>query len=223
MAIMKSGPGTRAKKTSTSRKVTSKDVVSKIRNVFSGGSKNLGKAKGPGGLAGVVSNKGGVRTTTAVKVTGSKKAGIESLKAKRKSGEMTRQEANAKIKNLRNISVTGKRKPVEYEQRAAVSPIRGMKMSELNKLKSMDSSTFMNLAKSSDPYSKSIVNKGNRYTPVGFEKGGKKGKGPGNLYNDLKIAMSKTAKKYPGAKFSDFKLDPITGSYTYKYNTPKKK
>jgi hypothetical protein len=109
MAIMKSGPGKRAK--TTTNKATVKGAVNMVKNLFSTGSKNLGKAKGPGGLAGVVSNKGGVRTTTSAKVTGSKKSGIESLKAKRKSGEMTRQEANAKIQALR-----GGKQPVKSEK-----------------------------------------------------------------------------------------------------------
>jgi hypothetical protein len=157
MAIMRSGPGTRAKKTSTSRKVTSKDVVSKIRDVFSGGSKNLGKAKGPGGLAGVVSNKGGVRTTTAVKVTGSKKAGIESLKAKRKSGEMTRKEANTKIKNLRDVGVKAKSPgygyyPVSEEFGVNKKQPAGLFKSQVKKTKlPSDSAGYFNTLKSINP------------------------------------------------------------------------
>lgn len=112
-------------------------------------------------------------------------------------------------------------KKMEYEFKGGrISSIRGMKQGGLQKLPSMDSTTFMNLAKSSDPYSKSVTTpKGNVYGPVTTKlKSGQK-----NLYEDLKTAMSKEAKKYPGAKFSDFKLDPKTGSFMYKYYTPKKK
>jgi len=200
MAIMRSGPGTRAKKTSTSRKVTSKDVVSKIRNVFSGGSKNLGKAKGPGGLAGVVSNKGGVRTTTAVKVTGSKKAGIESLKAKRKSGEMTRKEANTKIKNLRGVAVKPKAKVTGY------LPAGGMTYEKMMKLPAMDSATFMNTAK------------GKPATARGFKAvGPSKAKEYGMDPKDIALAQMKGMKKTKGVtRFKDFRYDPKSGSYVFK-------
>ena len=198
MAIMRSGPGTRAKKTSTSRKVTSKDVVSKIRNVFSGGSKNLGKAKGPGGLAGVASNKGGVRTLTSAKVTGSKKAGIESLKAKRKSGEMTRKEANAKIKNLRGVAVKPKGETTYL-------PAGGMKPADLMKLPKMDSASFMNAAK------------GKSTLTGGFKTGRKvKAKEYGMNPKELAMISMKGMQKRGVKKFTDFRYDPKTGAYLIK-------
>jgi hypothetical protein len=202
MAIMRSGPGTRAKKTSTSRKVTSKDVVSKIRDVFSGGSKNLGKAKGPGGLAGVASNKGGVRTTTAVKVTGSKKSGIESLKAKRKSGEMTRKEANTKIKNLRGVAVKPKAKATAF------LPAGGMTYEKMMKLPAMDSATFMNTAK------------GKPATARGFKAVGpskSRAKEYGMDPKDFALSQMKGMQKKIGAtRFKDFRYDPKSGSYVFK-------
>jgi hypothetical protein len=135
---MKSGPGKRAK--TTTNKATVKGAVNMVKNLFSTGSKNLGKAKGPGGLAGVASNKGGVRTLTSAKVTGSKKAGIESLKAKKKSGEMSRQEANAKIKNLRGVSV----KPKPLVLRTITAGKGGRSIAQMEKMNAMDSTTYMN-------------------------------------------------------------------------------
>lgn len=148
MAIMRTGPGKRTK-TATTKKVTTKDVVSSVKNMFSGftgGAKKVGKAKGPGALAGVASRAGGVSTLTSAKVTGSKKAGIQGLKAKKKSGEMSRAEANAKIKALK-----GKAQPTKKESYTAGVPLKGIARSQYAKPMPSDSATFMNLVKKSDP------------------------------------------------------------------------
>jgi len=202
MAIMKSGPGKRAK--TTTNKATVKGAVNMVKNLFSTGSKNLGKAKGPGGLAGVVSNKGGVRTTTSAKVTGSKKSGIESLKAKRKSGEMTRQEANAKIQALR-----GGKQPVKKQGIGTATfpsaKYNTMTKAELAKFPAMDSATFM-----------SKVEGGRVFR-------GKKGTYEWNPKTEVTRDLKFDAMKNPGARFTDFRYDPKTGSYSYRMDKKKGK
>lgn len=214
MARLTPGPGKKISKKKPAKSPGSavisgfKKMGEAVKNVTS--SKKLRKGTS-GEAAGVVSRTGGVINLSESRIKGSRQAGIESLKTKRKSGEMSRQEANAKIKALKQ----GGKNKTEYEFKGGrISSIRGMKQGGVQKLPSMDSTTFMNLARTSAPYSKSVTTpKGNTYGPI-------EGK---SLYQDLKIAMSKEAKKYPGAKFSDFKLDPKTGSFMYKYSTPKKK
>jgi hypothetical protein len=176
-------------------------VASKMLKTATGKVKTaVQKTKATGATPGVVSKKDGVRTLTTTKVTGSKKAGIQSLKAKRKSGEMTRQEANAKIKNLRDVGVKPKTKGRGMIQ------FGGRNMDYINKLPSMDSTTFMNALP------KGAVT---RNTP-----GAIKNKGAGSQYtvNTKDIALSQMKgmqKKYPGARFRNFKYDPQTGSYIF--------
>lgn len=146
MAIMRTGPGKKAKSTSSGRKVTSKDVVNKVRDIFGAGS-GRGKTKGGSAAAGVASRSGGVRTLTSAKVTGSKKAGIQSLKAKKKSGEMSRQEANAKIKNLRGVAV--KPRTITYGEYAI--PRAGESNVDVRKYPAMDSAAAMNYIKTGFP------------------------------------------------------------------------
>ena len=220
MARLTPGPGKKISKKKPAKSPGSavisgfKKMGEAVKNATS--SKKLRKGTS-GEAAGVVSRTGGVINLSESRVKGSRQAGIESLKKKRKSGEMSRQEASAKIKALKQ----GGKKKTEYEFKGGrIQTIRGMKQGSLQKLPSMDSTTFMNLARTSDPYSKTVT------TPNGNVYGtfSKTVKGPAkNMYEDLKSAMARDAKKNPGAKFSDFKLDPKTGSYMYKYSTPKKK
>ena len=148
MAIMSKGPGKRTK--AAPKKATVKSTVSMVKNMFSTGGKNVGKAKGPGGLA-------GVKNLENVTVTGSKKAGIQGLKAKKKSGEMSRAEANAKIKNLRGISVTGKKQPVKKTYGAKkdifVGAGEGKKSTYYTSSKEIpsDSAKFMQQMQSTNP------------------------------------------------------------------------
>ena len=116
--------------------------------------------------AGVVSRTGGVRTITNAKVTGSKQKGIEGLKAKKKSGEMSRAEANAKIKALKgkapvgqNVTVTGKKQPVkptygnEYGKVKGVTGGRGKASTYFANPKDIpsDSAKFMQKLQTVDP------------------------------------------------------------------------
>jgi hypothetical protein len=202
MPITRKGPGKGTK--TTTKKATVKDAVNMVKNLFNTGAKTVGKAKGPGALAGVVSNKGGVRTTTSAKVTGSKKAGIESLKAKRKSGEMSRKEANAKIQALR-----GGKQPVKKQGIGTAyfpsAKYNTMTKAELAKFPAMDSATFM-----------SKVEGGRVFT-------GKKGTYEWNPKADVKNTLRSESQKNPGARFTDFRYDPKTGSYSYRMDKKKGK
>lgn len=160
MAIMSKGPGKRTK--AAPKKATVKSTVSMIKNMFSTGGKNLGKAKGPGAAAGVASRAGGVNTLTSAKVTGSKQKGIEGLKAKKKSGEMSRAEANAKIKALKgkapvgkNVTVTGKKQPVKptYGKEQSFAGGRGKASTYYPSAKSIpsDSAKFMQQMSATNP------------------------------------------------------------------------
>jgi hypothetical protein len=199
MAIMRTGPGKKAKSTSSGRKVTSKDVVNKVRDIFGAGS-GRGKTKGGSAAAGVASRSGGVRTLTSAKVTGSKKAGIQSLKAKKKSGEMSRQEANAKIKNLRGVAVKPKGKGGGYLS------LGGMTRQKMSALPAMDSATFVNTIRNAPASPKS-----------GLPFTGSAGQKYGANSKDMAMRQMKAAqKKYgPGTRFKDFKYDKQTGSYVF--------
>ena len=111
MARLTPGPG---------KKISTKNPAKSPGSAVISGFKKMGQAikdataskkvrKGTSGeAAGVVSRTGGVTNLSNARVTGSRQAGIEGLKKKRKSGEMSRQEANAKIKALRQgAKVTG--------------------------------------------------------------------------------------------------------------------
>lgn len=104
MARLTPGPG---------KKIIKKKPAKSPGSAVISGFKKMGEAvkkatsskklrKGTSGeAAGVVSRTGGVYNLSESRVKGSRQAGIESLKAKRKSGEMSRQEANAKINALK--------------------------------------------------------------------------------------------------------------------------
>ena len=101
-------------------RVAGKMLKSSISKTKEGLNKKKTTYNSTNAAAGVASRAGGVRTITDAKVTGSKQKGIEGLKAKKKSGEMSRAEANAKIKALKgkvptgqNVTVTGKKQPVK--------------------------------------------------------------------------------------------------------------
>jgi len=111
MARLTPGPG---------KKINKKKPVKSPGSAVISGFKKIGEAvknatsskklrKGTSGeAAGVVSRTRGVTNLSEARVKGSRQAGIEGLKKKRKSGEMSRQEANAKIKTLRQgAKVTG--------------------------------------------------------------------------------------------------------------------
>jgi hypothetical protein len=205
MAIMKSGPGKRAK--TTTNKATVKGAVNMVKNLFSTGSKNLGKAKGPGGLAGVASNKGGVRTLTSAKVTGSKKAGIESLKAKRKSGEMTRKEANTKIKNLRDVGVKAKAPGFQYLPQSEM--FRGERVPTERK---MAIGTFQKQMKSTKlpSDSASYFNKMSQINPS-----------VGRAYQkDISAYQKQVKTLFPNATFEYKQISDGRPAVTVKYNTP---
>ncbi|MFM1781649.1 MAG: hypothetical protein RLZZ181_424 [Pseudomonadota bacterium] len=199
MAIMRTGPGKKAKTTSSSRKVTSKDVVSKIRSVF-GGEKGTGKSKGGSAASGVVSRVGGVREFAPVSVGPKKKDVIKGYKAKKKSGEMTRKEANAKIKNLRGVTVKPKGKGGGYLS------LGGMTRQKISALPAMDSATFVNTIRNAPASPKS-----------GLPFTGSAGQKYGANSKDMAMRQMKAAqKKYgPGTRFKDFKYDPKTGSYVF--------
>lgn len=187
MAIMSKGPGKRTK--AAPKKATVKSTVSMIKNMFSTGGKNLGKAKGPGAAAGVASRAGGVNTLTSAKVTGSKQKGIEGLKAKKKSGEMSRAEANAKIKALK-----GKTQPVKKEvylgQTQAWLGSKGTGADWRKTTPVTDSSTFISNLNKKDP--------------------------TGKLTKLYTTSMKNWQKQDPTSRFKDFQLNPKTGEAYYK-------
>lgn len=200
MAIMSNGPGKRTK--TTSKKVTAKDVTSKLQSIFSrGGATGTGKSKSGGAAAGVASRAGGVRTLTTTKVTGSKKAGIEGLKAKKKSGEMSKQEANAKIKALK-----GKNQPVKDMRGVTVKPKkvisgttaieRGETIAMTEKMPKLDSAAAMNFIRQSFPKQKA-----------------------NEIIGRMQSQFSGYQKKQPGTRFSEFQITP-KGSFKYKRTMP---
>lgn len=207
MAIMRTGPGKRTK--TTSKKVTAKDVTSKIQSIFSrGGATGTGKSKSGGAAAGVASRAGGVRTLTTTKVTGSKKAGIEGLKAKKKSGEMSKQEANAKIKALK-----GKAQPTKKESYTEGTPLKGIGRSQYAKPMPSDSATFMNLVKKSDP---------GQYDKIMSQMKAEQAKNPGARFKFSSKGISTAeysrrsgntlANKNPAIKGEGYKIVPPEGN-----------
>jgi hypothetical protein len=123
---------------------------------------------------------------------------------------------DAATKNLPNVTVKAKKQPVKNIKGVTVKPkaksthglfLGGKGSRDMAKLPKMDSTTFMN-----------TVPKGrvDRNVPGGY-----KSKGGGSRYGvDTKqmalTYMRDLQKKYPGAKFSDFKFDEKTGSYLFK-------
>lgn len=145
MAIMSKGPGKRTKKTATTKKVTTKDMVSSVKNMFSGftgGGKNVGKAKGPGALAGLASRTKKNTTSSA----GSAVTGKSQVNTKLLEGA---------VRNLPDTKVTGKKQPVKPTYGKSLTFQRGLGKTSTyySSAKSIpsDSAKFMQQMKNVNP------------------------------------------------------------------------